>query len=428
MGGYQRYEAYQDSGIKWLGQIPAHWEAKRFKFLISGSFQYGANEAAEIDDPELPRYIRITDVREDGSLRDDTFRSLPEHIAQDYLLEEGDILLARSGATVGKTFIYSTAWGRAAYAGYLIRARVSDNEYSRFVYQFLQSNSYWEWVKSSFIQATIQNISAEKYANLWIPVPPLEEQKSIARFLDYKTAQIDALIAKKASLLKKLAEKRSALISQAVTKGLAIVPMKDSGVEWLGEIPAHWQVFQIKRAFTLQRGVDITKDQQTEGNIPVVSSGGIASYHNISYAKAPGVVVGRKGTLGKVYYLEQDYWPHDTTLWVMEFYKNYPKFVYYKLLSMELETWDTGSANPTLNRNLIHPLKTAWPPVEEQIQIVEFLQTAIIAMDQQCLKVRLAIDRLKEYRTALITNAVTGAIDVRNVAIPDDSIQKHETV
>ncbi len=120
---FRPYPQYKDSGVEWLGEIPAHWEVLRLKFLISQPLQYGANEAAELTDPDLPRYIRITDIRDDGSLRDETFKSLPEDIARPYLLDEGDLLFARSGATVGKTFRYKPSWGAAAYAGYLIRAR-----------------------------------------------------------------------------------------------------------------------------------------------------------------------------------------------------------------------------------------------------------------------------------------------------------------
>lgn len=239
---YQPYPEYKPSYGGWIGDIPDDWEVKRLKFLLTEPLKYGANESAELIDIELPRYIRITDVKDDGSLRADTFRSLPEDIAKPYLLDEGDILLARSGATVGKTFIYRGSWGRAAFAGYLIRARTSKSILDAdFAYYFLQSSSYWQWLNSVFIQATIQNVSAEKYANLLIPLPHVAHQNSIARFLDFKTAQIDALIAKKEALLTKLAEKRTALISHAVTKGLdPSVPMKDSRVEWLGEIPAHW--------------------------------------------------------------------------------------------------------------------------------------------------------------------------------------------
>ena len=128
----KRYPHYKDSGVAWLGEIPQHWEVKRLKFLLSEPLKYGANEAAELTDTDLPRYIRITDVNEDGSLRDDTFRSLPNDIAEPYLLNEGDILLARSGATVGKTFIYRNFWGMAAYAGYLIRARIDSGSSAGF--------------------------------------------------------------------------------------------------------------------------------------------------------------------------------------------------------------------------------------------------------------------------------------------------------
>jgi type I restriction enzyme, S subunit len=142
----------KDSGVEWLGQIPVHWRIQRLKFLVAERLTYGANEAAELTDPDLPRYIRITDIREDGSLRDDTFRSIPEDVAAPHLLSEGHLLFARSGATVGKTFRYNSTWGRAAHAGYLIRARLDeDRADSRFVLHFTQSKPYWGWLLSNFI-------------------------------------------------------------------------------------------------------------------------------------------------------------------------------------------------------------------------------------------------------------------------------------
>lgn len=207
----------KDSGVEWLGEIPAHWDAKRLKFLIAEPLKYGANEAAELTDPDLPRYIRITDVNEDGSLRDETFRSLPEEIANQYLLADGDILLARSGATVGKTFIYKPNWGVAAYAGYLIRARMAETMNADFAYQFLQSGCYWQWLNSIFIQATIQNVSAEKYANLVFPVPPLAEQIAIINALKKQLGKIDSQRERVELVLHRLQEYRSALITNAVT-------------------------------------------------------------------------------------------------------------------------------------------------------------------------------------------------------------------
>ena len=118
------YPRTKPSGVEWLGDVPEHWEVKRLRRVLAESLQYGANESAELDDPDLPRYVRITDVHENGTLRPDTFRSLPEVIAAPYVLKDGDLLFARSVATSGKTFLYQTSWGICAYAGYLIRAHL----------------------------------------------------------------------------------------------------------------------------------------------------------------------------------------------------------------------------------------------------------------------------------------------------------------
>jgi type I restriction enzyme S subunit len=118
---------------------------------------------------------------------------------------------------------------------------------------------------------------------------------------------------------------------------------------------------------TFQRGFDITKAQQTPGDVPIVSSSGVSSYHNAYKQQAPGVVIGRKGTLGKVHFLSCNYWPHDTTLWVKDFKGNDPRMVYYFLQTMQLENFDTGSSNPTLNRNHLHKITTFFP-TEKSIQ------------------------------------------------------------
>jgi len=208
----------KDSGVEWLGEIPSHWELRRLKSLVDFPMQYGANEVPIEYDPDLPRYIRITDVRENGQLREDSICSLEENTAEPYLLEQGDLLFARSGATVGKTFLYDTSWGNAAFAGYLIRGRMNNNcVSSRYVWYFANSKNYWEWIGSNLIQATIQNVSAEKYSNLTIPLPLLNEQLSIIAFLDRETNKLDSIIAKTTESIEKLKEYRSALISAVVT-------------------------------------------------------------------------------------------------------------------------------------------------------------------------------------------------------------------
>ena len=210
------------TGIDWLGDIPAHWNLERLKFITSVPLAYGANAAAEFDEPEWPRYVRITDVDELGRLRDETFRSLPPEIAKKFLLKPNDILLARSGATVGKSIIYKESWGIACYAGYLIRARVKKEHDARYFYWFLNSISYWEWVRSTFIQSTIQNISADRYANLHVPFPPdRDEQNQIIDFIEVSCSKIDCQWEKIERSLERLHEYRAALITEAVTGQLS---------------------------------------------------------------------------------------------------------------------------------------------------------------------------------------------------------------
>ena len=211
------------SGVEWLGDMPAHWEVRRLRYLIEGGLIYGANAAAEHDNPNWPRYLRITDFGLDGKLRDDTFRSLPPETAKDYLVKPDDLLLARSGATVGKAFLVTSEIGQACHAGYLIRARPKAGLIDPgFLFAFTQSSAFSCWKDSVFIIATIQNISAEKYASLPVPTPPLEEQKKIVVHLDEATAAIDAAIDTARRQVEFMTEYRASLIAHVVTGKLDV--------------------------------------------------------------------------------------------------------------------------------------------------------------------------------------------------------------
>lgn len=236
-------------------------EQRRLKYLTHEPLAYGANEAALDDNPDWPRFVRITDIHENGTLRDETFRSLSPDVAEPYLLQKGDVLFARSGATVGKTFIYRPAWGQACFAGYLIRFRSAQElVLPEFIYFFSQSDIYWRQIKLGTIQATIQNFSAEKYAELVVCLPPLNTQRLIVDYIDSETARIDGLIAEKERMLTLLEEKRAALLSRVVTRGLdTTVPLKPSGQEWLGEIPAHWGLQRLKQLAEVRGGLTLGK-------------------------------------------------------------------------------------------------------------------------------------------------------------------------
>jgi restriction endonuclease S subunit len=216
--------AYKYSGIEWIGMIPEHWEVKKLKYIVKNKLMYGANEPATEENQDDPRYIRISDFDNDGRLKADTFKSLAKDLADVFLLYEGDILFARSGATVGKTFHFKNHNGLACFAGYLIRATPKPNEcHSDFIYFFTKSSTYDKWKRSIFNQSTIQNIGADKYSVLEIPIPPLAEQTAIVQYIETETQRIDRKIAKTKRLIKLLQEYKTTLISDVVTGQICVL-------------------------------------------------------------------------------------------------------------------------------------------------------------------------------------------------------------
>ena len=208
----------KDSGIEWIGEIPENYKLIRLKFLLKEKLQYGANSSGIEFSLDLPRYIRITDIKDSKTLYDENKLSLSEEDAKEYILDDNDILFARSGATSGKCFIYKKEIGKATFAGYLIRAKIDETTLlPNFLVLYTMTKAYEEWKNQVCIQATIQNISAEKYVNLIVPVPPLSEQESITKMLDSKCTKIDSLIAEKESLIADLAEYKKSLIFEVVT-------------------------------------------------------------------------------------------------------------------------------------------------------------------------------------------------------------------
>lgn len=206
----------KNSGLEWLGMIPTKWECSFLKHFLSQPLQYGANESAESTNPDWPRYIRITDIDEYGNLRDETFKSLDPEKAKDYLLEKGDVLFARSGATVGKTYIFNEDYA-ACFAGYLIKAKCGKKLLPDFLYLYTNSIQYDNWKNSVFVQATIQNIGADKYSLLPIVVPSIEEQQSIIAYVNAKLGVIVNVLADIQSQIEDLKAYKSSIITEAVT-------------------------------------------------------------------------------------------------------------------------------------------------------------------------------------------------------------------
>ncbi|RTQ93801.1 restriction endonuclease subunit S [Lysinibacillus telephonicus] len=422
---------YNSSNIEQLAKIPKNWKVVKWKYLSNEPMMYGANESAELDDRDLPRYIRITDLDSYGNLKDDTFKSLPFDKAKGYMLINGDILLARSGATVGKAYIHKDDLD-ACFAGYLIRYRPNQSKIKpQLVYYYTQTGLYADWIRENTIQATIQNVSAEKYANLSMPVPPLEEQGNIVYFLDNKTSEIDSLIADKEKLIELLEEKRQAIITEAVTKGLnPSVKMKDSGVEWIGEIPEHWEINKLKYLVYLRNEKVI--DNYT---LPYVGLENIESKtgnFNPSLGIEEQLVEGTSNAFysgdvlfGKLRpYLAKCFVANfegkcTTELLVMKTKENiilneYLKFLLLTDIYIQVINSSTyGAKMPRANWDFISNLLIPLPNIKEQMEIIKNVKNEITTIDELREELKLQIEKIKEYRQSLIYEAVTGKIDVR---------------
>ena len=245
----------------WFGAVPENWRAIPLKHLCNRYSLYGANIPAEMYESDGVRFLRTTDIGEDGTLGAEGVFVPREPVAES-ILAEGDFLISRSG-TVGRAFVYRETDGPCSYAGYLVRYVLNEKRSARWLFYVTKSAPFAVWLGASAIEATIGNVNGEKYANLVLPVPPFEFQRAISDFLDRETARLDALVAAKQRLLDLLAEKRKAIIATAVTRGLdPKVKLRDSGVPWLGEIPAHWGVVQSRRLFRVRNELARPPDRQ----------------------------------------------------------------------------------------------------------------------------------------------------------------------
>ena len=270
------YPTMKGSSIPWLGEVPAHWEVRRLKTVCSRSALYGANVAATSYTTTGVRFLRTTDITEDGRLKSRGI-FLPEKLVRDYLLADGDLLISRSG-TIGRSFLYHPGThGPCAYAGYLVRFVPVLEVLPKYIFLFTKTQAFAGFLRVMAISSTIENVNGEKYANSPLPLPPLPEQTTIVRFLDYIDRRIRRYIRAKQKLVQLLEEQKQVIIHQVVTgqidvqTGQPYPAYKDSGVEWLGQVPEHWEV---RRAKYFYREVDERSNTGAEELILGISQNG----------------------------------------------------------------------------------------------------------------------------------------------------------
>ncbi len=307
---------------------------------------------------------------------------------------------------------------------------VIPNERAHARYLFWLLESQYDVLRNLAGGEQRDGLNLQDIGGLRILLPPLSEQRAIASFLDSETARIDKLITMQESLIERLDEYRLALITRVVTKGLppeaaeaaGLDPtpaLKDSGVEWLGEVPEHWETKSLFRAVIFQRGHDLPNDVREPGTVPVVSSAGVSGNHAEAAATGPAIVTGRYGSIGDFYVIDGPFWPLNTSLYSINLRGNDVTFLIFLLRSLKplFIANAEKSAVPGVDRNDIHEIQVVIPGRDEQEAIADYLKTMSERIDALRAKAELSIERLSEYRSALVSAAVTGKIDVREAAL-----------
>ena len=424
MGGerYRPYPAYKDSGVEWLGEIPTHWEVKasrrEFTIQLGKMLQPTARGPQDSEIPYFKaQHVQWETVRTTGM---PIMWADPADEVQ-YGVLDGDLLVCEGGE-VGRAGIVRNPPDRAIIQNALHRVRSTGTSSIRLLIYLLKHAASQGWFEILCNRATIAHFTSEKFGDLPIPTPPLSEQRAIAAFLDRETAKIDALVAKKERLIELLQEKRTALISDAVTKGLdPDVPLKDSGVEWLGEIPAHWEVRRLRTLANIKTGGRDTVDQQEEGKYPFfVRSQTVERINTWSFDGEAVLTAGDGVGVGKVFhYVNGKFDYHQRVYKFSNFRAVIGRFFFYffkEMLRFEVLQGTAKSTVDSLRLPMLQNFPVVVLPLSEQRAIVAFIDCETAKIDALIAKIHEAVDRLRELRTALISAAVTGKIDVREAA------------
>ena len=343
----------------------------------------------------------------------------------------------------------------SAYAGYLVRFVPSRRLNPKLAFYFTKSTAFRDWLDTQVVSSTIGNVNGQKYAQCPLPLPDRADQEAIVNFLDRETRKIDTLVTKKRTLIERLKEKHTALISRTVTRGLppdaarqvGLDPhpeFKPTGIDWLGEVPEHWEVVRVKHVVStpITDGPHETPEILSEGvqfvSAEAVSSGRIdfqkirgyisredhIRFSKKYYPQRGDIFIVKSGaTTGRVAMVKTD---EEFNIWSpLAAIRSNPTivdrfFLFFYLQSREFQkaielSWSFGTQQ-NIGMGVIQNLDTPIPPLPEQHAIADFLDRETTKIDTLTVKIETAIERFQEYRTALITAAVTGKIDVREVA------------
>jgi type I restriction enzyme, S subunit len=440
---FPKYDRYKESGVELLGEVPKHWDISSIKRVAE--ICYGIGEPPKYQIEGIP-LIRATNVHA-GKISDEGLVYVnPNDIPESRIvwLQAGDIIVVRSGAYTGDSAIIPKDFGKCI-AGFdlVLQSKSVDPLFVQFALlsKYLKEGQ----LDIQKMRAAQPHLNSEELGMCVLALPPLPEQRSIATFLYRETTKIDELITEQQRLIDLLKEKRQAVISHAVTKGLnPDTPMKETAIEWLGEVPEHWEIRALRTLSTVVRGAsprpagdpkffggdavpwvtvaEITKDNLSdllETEDFLTEEGAQASRR---FKKDTLLYSNSGATLGVPKILRMDACANDG---VVGFENLSSKidilFVYYFLSSITesiREKVKQGSGQPNLNTDIVKAIRLAVPPLDEQRSIVEHIEKISNEFSFLIAEAQHAIALLQERRTALISAAVTGKIDVRNLVAP----------
>ena len=403
----QRYDSYKDSGVKWLGEIPSHWEILALKHILKLKKELVGKRASQYD---LLSLTLKGVIKRDMENPEGKF---PASFDTYQVVESNDFIFCNFDNEETPRAVGLSAYKGMITGAYDVLYRNNPKLSDKFlIYYFLYIDDAKRF--KPLYKGLRKTVPFDSFMSYKIPVPSLKEQDAMVSYLDSATSKIDEAIAQQQKMIDLLNERKQIIINNAVTKGLdPNVKMKPSGIDWIGDIPEHWEVKKIKTMMSLQRGHDLTSENFVNGSIPVYGSGGLMGYHKIMTSKAPSIIIGRSGSVGKLQYIKEDFWAHNTTIFMTENRGNNTKYLYYMLCSIDLKALATQTAVPTLDRKnvlaYIYPLTNN---LVEQDKIVKYLDEKIKMLNESITNCNKQISLLQERKQIIINDVVTGKVKV----------------
>ena len=406
-----KYLEYKESGIEWIGEIPSHWCISPLKYIVS----YNDEVLSGDTNPEQEFwYIEIGDVNQYagvGTGRKVTFSEAPSSARR--ILQKDDVLIS-TVRTYLKAIGTVTEMGQklVGSTGFCV-LRPTKRIYSSFLSYFLVSGQFISSVVSNSDGVAYPTITPPTLVRLSALLPPITEQIEISRYLDKKTSQIDSLIEKLERKIELLKEQRTSLINQCVTKGIGQnVEMKDSEIEWIGQIPKHWELKKLKYIFDIETGRAPGKIYSDEGQYDVLGTGGVIGRTDQFMYDQQSLILGRKGTIDRPFIQDTPFWISDVAYYTKPRLFVTPKYLLYLFSQIDFSFYKYGSTLPSMSKedykNMIFPV----PPESELIRIDQYLKDVLMSLSVTQIKHNRKIELLKEYRQSLISAVVTGKVRV----------------